>query len=277
MKALRLEAGDGTAIAATLYGARDAERAVLVMAATGVPQQYYAKFASHLAERGLAVLTFDYRGIAGSRNGSLRGSKARMRDWAELDGAAGFSFLEKQFQKISVVGHSFGGQALGLLPRPERISAALVVGSQSGYWKHWGALGRAWMWPTTHFALPVMSRLHGYFPGSRFGFGEDLPKGVAIEWASWCRHPRYLVGALGVEDAYARFSAPLRAYSISDDAFAPQKAVRALLSLYPSSKAEVREVRPRDVGARRIGHFGFFRERFRDSLWREAADWLETR
>jgi predicted alpha/beta hydrolase len=25
---------------------------------------------------------------------------------------------------------------------------------------------------------------------------------------------------------------------------------------------------------RSIGHFGFFRERFRDSLWREAADWL---
>jgi predicted alpha/beta hydrolase len=32
-----------------------------------------------------------------------------------------------------------------------------------------------------------------------------------------------------------------------------------------------------EVGAEklRIGHFGFFRERFRDSLWRDAADWLE--
>ena len=25
-----------------------------------------------------------------------------------------------------------------------------------------------------------------------------------------------------------------------------------------------------------LGHFGFFRERFRDSLWRETADWLES-
>jgi predicted alpha/beta hydrolase len=32
---------------------------------------------------------------------------------------------------------------------------------------------------------------------------------------------------------------------------------------------------PHEVGAKAIGHFGFFRERFRDSLWREAADWLE--
>jgi len=33
---------------------------------------------------------------------------------------------------------------------------------------------------------------------------------------------------------------------------------------------------PRELGVKSIGHFGFFRERFRDSLWREAADWLET-
>ena len=63
---------------------------------------------------------------------------------------------------------------------------------------------------------------------------------------------------------------------MSDDAFAPVAAVQALLELYPSSKAELRRVRPAEVGAKSIGHFGFFRESFRDTLWREAADWLET-
>jgi len=33
---------------------------------------------------------------------------------------------------------------------------------------------------------------------------------------------------------------------------------------------------PRELGAERIGHFGFFREQFRDTLWRDAADWLES-
>ena len=58
-------------------------------------------------------------------------------------------------------------------------------------------------------------------------------------------------------------------------AFAPAGAVQALLDLYPSSRSELKKVRPGDVGAERIGHFGFFRERFRDTLWRDAADWLE--
>lgn len=272
---LRLRAKDGYALGATLFEpAIPASRAVLVMAAAGVPQEYYRKFATYLAERGLAVLTFDYRGIGRSLHGSVRSVNAGMRDWALLDAAAAFDFLEDR--RILVVGHSFGGQAFGLLPQPERIAAALTVGSQSGYWRHWPPLGRAWMWPATHIGLPLVPRLLGYFPGSRLGFGEDLPQGVTIEWASWCRHPRYLVGALGVEREYARIAAPIRFYALSDDAFAPARAVEALARLYPGSRPEIRRVEPKDVGADRIGHFGFFRERFRDSLWREAADWLEA-
>ena len=76
-------------------------------------------------------------------------------------------------------------------------------------------------------------------------------------------------------EAYARVRSPLRAYAISDDPFAPLGAVRALGALYPNSQWETRRVAPRELGVKRIGHFGFFRERFRDSLWRESADWLE--
>jgi predicted alpha/beta hydrolase len=219
------------------------------------------------------VLTFDYRGIGRSRNGSLRESNARMRDGALLDAAAAWRFLGAR-PKL-VVGHSFGGQALGLLPEPARIAAALLVGSQSGYWRNWPPLGRLWMWPATHLALPAVARLLGYFPGSRLGFGEDLPPRVAIEWASWCRHPRYLVGALGAEQAYAQVQARIRAYAISDDAFAPLRAVQALAERYPAARWETRRLAPREIGAAHIGHFGFFRERFRASLWRESADWLE--
>ncbi len=275
---ITLTAADGYRLGATLFEAPAAKGAALVMSATGVPQTYYAKFSAYLAERGFRVLTFDYRGIGQSLSTNIKQHPARMRDWALLDAPAALDFLEKETRqkRLMTIGHSFGGQLLGLLPGPQRVAAALIVGSQSGYWRHWPPLGRAWMWPATHFMLPSVSWLLGYFPGSRLGFGEDLPAGVAIEWASWCRNPTYLVGALGAEDSYARFAAPIRAYALSDDAFAPVTAVQALLDLYPASKSEIRRVHPRDVGAARIGHFGFFREGFRDTLWREAAQWLEA-
>jgi predicted alpha/beta hydrolase len=267
---ITLTAADGYSLGAATFGS--GERNVLIMPATGVPQSYYAKFAAYLAERGFNVLTFDYRGIGRSLSGHVRDVRARMQDWALLDAAAAFSALAG---KIRIVGHSFGGQALGLLPDLTRITAALFVGSQSGYWKNWPPLGRAWMWPATHVGLPLAAKLFGYFPGSRLGFGEDLPAGVALQWASWCRHPRYLVGALGVESAYSEVKLPIRAYAITDDAFAPPSAVEALGRLYPNADWQTRRVTPAEAGTKSLGHFGFFRERFRDSLWREAADWLE--
>lgn len=276
---LEIEAKDGFRLGATHFQPQPGvapKGAVSIQPATGVPQQYYAKFAAFLASLGFAVLSFDYRGIGRSLHGRLSDSKATMRDWGTLDAPAALDFLEKEHAqaKPMVIGHSFGGQALGLLPRPERIAAAMVVGAQSGYWRNWPLSGRLWMWPATHLVLPVMPRLLGYQPMAIAGMGEDLPAGVAMEWARWCRNPRYLVGELGVQAGYARITAPLLAYSITDDRFAPPAAVKALLDLFPAAKSEIRTVSPRELGVARIGHFGFFRERFRDSLWREAAQWL---
>ncbi|HXM82485.1 MAG TPA: alpha/beta fold hydrolase [Burkholderiales bacterium] len=247
-------------------------RALQINAAAGVKQEYYGKFAAYLAERGFTVLTFDYRGIGRSGHWKLN---ARMRDWAELDAAAALDFLAETKNKLMAIGHSFGGQSFALIPGSERLAAALAVGSQSGYWRHWSGAARAGMWLLTHALLPGSSRLFGYFPAAALGQGENIPAGVAIEWASWCRDPEYLVGALGAKQQYERFTAPLRVYWMADDLYAPLAAAQALLRLYPRAPSELKRVVPREVGAERIGHFGFFREQFRDTLWRDAADWLE--
>ncbi len=53
-------------------------------------------------------------------------------------------------------------------------------------------------------------------------------------------------------------------------AFAPNAADARLLTLYSSSEITHRHIQPRDVGVRAIGHFGFFRQRVRETLWAEA-------
>lgn len=274
--AVEFPARDGYRLAGTLYRPKTPNRrAVLFQAAAGVKQEFYGKFADYLATRGFAALTFDYRGIGRSRPARLRGFQARMRDWAEKDIAGALDYLARASHGARVigVGHSFGGQTFGLVPGNERYVAAMSVGSQSGYWKHWRGAGRAGMWLVTHVVLPGVSRVAGYLPARILGQGEDLPAGVAREWASWCRHPGYLVGALGAEEAYARFTAPIRAYAIGDDVYAPPAAVAAFLGFYPNAPRKRIDVDPAQHGGP-IGHFGFFRERFRESLWKEAADWL---
>jgi predicted alpha/beta hydrolase len=279
LRPVEIAARDGFRLGGTLYRpVQPNGRAVLVNSAVGVRQQFYAAFAAFLEERGFTVLTYDYRGIAASRHGPLRGLPARIRDWAQLDAAAALDELQRSAPgaRLLAVGHSFGGNGLGLVPGNERLAGALFVGVQSGYWRHWRGAGRAGMWFLTHLLLPGVTRALGYVPAQIFGQGEDLPAGVAAEWAAWCRNPRYAAGALG-SDGYANFKAPIRSYWIADDRYAPRAAAEAILKEYSSARSEVVTVEPAQYGGDRIGHFGFFRERFRDSLWREAADWLERR
>jgi len=278
--AVEFPARDGFRLAGTMYRpATPNRRAVLVQAATGVRQEYYGKFAAFLASRGFSALTFDYRGIGRSRPPSLRGFRARMLDWVDKDIAGALDYLARASQgaRIVGVGHSFGGQIFGLVPGNERYVAAMTVGAQSGYWRHWPGIGKAGMWALVHVVLPGVSTLNGFYPARLLGQGEDLPGGVAAEWARWCRDPQYVVGALEAHDACAGFTAPMRLVTVSDDAFAPPSAVEAFLRLYPNAPKKLQPIDAEAIPGGPVGHFGFFRDRFRDSLWMDAAQWMEGR
>lgn len=276
--ALSLEAPDGYRLAADLVAPAEPPRAaVLIAPAMGVPRRYYAAFARFLASRGVASLALDYRGIGGSRATPLRALRATLTDWAELDLTAGADALARRFPHVPLrfVGHSVGGQLMGFVPDAP-FDAAIFVGSQSGYWKHWDGAARAGMAVMWHAAIPSLVGALGYLPGRALGGGEDVPAGVARQWARWGRDPDYLgVSARELDGAwFGRWNGRLRSYAIADDGYAPERSVRALAAMYPRADREVRVVRPRDVGASRIGHFGFFRASFEPTLWTEAADFL---
>jgi len=269
---------DGYTLAATLYEPEKSNgRAVLVNSAMGVKRGYYHKYAAFLASNGFTVLTYDYRGVGGSRPPSLRKSKARLHDWGVHDQTAAIAWLCDHYpdHKLLIVGHSVGGQILGLTPHNQHIAGILTAASQSGYWRGWSGWHKAWMFMVWHVLIPGTTLL-GYFPASKLGLGEDLPAGVAREWARGGRHPRYILGFLGgtADDHYADFKGAFRSYSFEDDTFAPERSVDALIPFYPNARAERRHLKPADLGVPTIGHFGFFREKFADTLWVESADWL---
>lgn len=273
-------ATDGVRLAATLFTppAR-AERTgvVVVNSAMAVPRRYYAPFARFLAASGLQVLTYDYRGIGESRREPLAQDRARLRDWGEKDFAAALDWVARELGESSplVVGHSVGGQIVGLAPNNSHVRKLLLVGAQSGDWRLWPVRSRARILAFWYGIVPPVSRLLGYLPGGVLG-GEAVPGGVVREWARWARRPGYVVGGRDGARAngYARLDAPIVAYSFADDDFAPPRAVGALLDLYRSAQRTHRRVTAAQLGLRSIGHFGFFRESQRERLWIEARDWL---
>lgn len=279
---LSFPARDGHALAATLRepAQRDAKAFVLIGSATAVPRQFYGKFASYLAEAGFAALTFDYRGVGGSKPKSLRGFSARMRDWAALDLTAAVDFAAKQAagRPLLLVGHSFGGQALGLVPNSQKISRALLVAAQVGYWRLFPPPENYRIYVRLRFVGPAVAHAFGYVPGW-LGVGVDLPKGVFLEWAGWCMNSRYLFddATLETRKNFPNYTGALRAIGLADDKWAPPAAVQLLLDGYTGTKPEHLTIAPADVGAAKIGHFGFFRAEHRDTLWKYAAEWLAAK
>jgi predicted alpha/beta hydrolase len=268
---------------------RGAKRhAVLINSATAVPRKLYRGFAGYLARRGCAVLTYDYRGTGDSRQKSavgynqprsLVGFKATMSDWAALDVTAAVAWMRERYKNLPLnyVGHSFGGQALGLLPNNSEVSRALLIAAQAGYWKLMASPERYRVYAMLNFVGTPLTRLLGYAPGWT-GLGEDLPKGVFLEWVGWVMSKRYLFDdpKLKTLENFPKFQGAMRALCFSDDPWATRPAVELLCSGFTSARPEILTITPTDAEVTRIGHFGFFRPEHRDTLWRGAAEWIEA-
>jgi predicted alpha/beta hydrolase len=286
---INFPAADGYLLGASLFLPRSAKRhAVLINSATAVPRKVYRGFAGYLARRGCAVLTYDYRGTGDSRQKSLVGYnqpkslvgfKASMADWAALDVTAAVAWMRERYKTLplSYVGHSFGGQALGLLPNNKEVSRALLIAAQAGYWKLMAAPERYRVYAMLNFAGLPLTRMLGYAPGW-MGIGEDLPKGVFEQWVGWVMSERYLFTdpKLPGLTNFANYKGAMRALCLSDDPWATRPAVGLLCSGFTSIEPEILSVTPADAGVSKIGHFGFFRPEHRDTLWRGAAEWLEA-
>jgi predicted alpha/beta hydrolase len=282
-------AADGYLLGASLFLPRGAKRnAVLINSATAVPRKIYRGFAGYLARRGCAVLTYDYRGTGGSRQKalvgynqpkSLVGFKTSMADWAALDVTAAVAWMRERYRGLPLgyVGHSFGGQALGLLANNTEVSRALLIAAQAGYWKLMASPERYRVYAMLNFVGSPLTRLLGYAPGWS-GLGEDLPKGVFEQWLKWVMSPRYLFDdtTVGALQNFPKYKGAMRALCMSDDPWATLPAVELLCSGFTSIKPEILTIAPADVATTKIGHLGFFRPEFRDTLWRGAAEWLQA-
>jgi len=269
-----IRAADGVLVTGRWYVPEGTARGVLVVGgAMAVPQRFYWELAAHLASEGWAVLTVDYRGMGLSKAAD---ANPTLDGWL-LDLDAALATARERFGALPLfyLGHSFGGQALGLVPGArEGLRGAVLVASQSGWLGHWPALRRPAMWALWNGVFPAAVKLWGRVPGW-MGLKEDLPGAVALEWARWCATPGYLTGALPASARHHdALTVPMLSLSFPDDTFAPAPSVDEHLGWYTHATVDARVIAPASVGLKSIGHFGFFRPNSA-ALWSMLTHWLD--
>ena len=270
---LALTADDGWPVGATLFAGRGDGAAVLVSGAAAVPQRFYAPFALHLVGAGAsAVLTYDYRGIARSVGERSRRRSLRMKDWALHDFPAALAHLRRARPDVPLVGlgHSFGGQAIGLQSRPNVFERYATLNTMSGYWR--GLQDGRSVWWRTQIVGKGLSRILGEVPGWA-GLREAMPGGVFLDWARWIATPDYFFSDPDLPETanYAKVALPYLNVSATDDPWANPDANLDFMRHY--ANADVREIWLRPGPGERIGHTGFFRRR-NAGHWPPVADFL---
>lgn len=275
-QALSLRSGDGTPLAATAFEPEGQPwAAVLIAPAMGVPAGYYARFARWLSQQGAAVLSFDYRGMGGSRFGKpLRGLRADLNDWL-LDQDAALQAMSRRWPGVPLllVGHSLGGQQAAALPSRERLAGVLGVALGSGYVGDLVPGYRLQARLFLHLVGPAAVAVAGYFPGQRLGIVGDVPKGALLQWRRWCLTPGYLLDAEQRRPLYRAARFPVVSLALADDEMLAESGLRMMFEAHGNARHY--EVLQPQNGAR-LGHTGFFKETHRETHWPRALHHLKS-
>lgn len=241
---------------------------VLLSPATGVKQHFYLRFARWLASQGHDVLVFDYRGIGLSLHGRLADCRATLADWGQRDQVAAIEWLLARTgaEQVVMVGHSAGGQMIGLLPNHHRVARLVGVSASTGWFKGMRLMLGLKARLGLRCLVPIGARFKGYAPTSAFGLGENLPAQVGQQWGQWCAAGGYATNAVRhrpEEDFHAHVRTPLVLLYAEDDDIATPRTVADLLRTLPAAPSQVVRVSPSEHGLPALGHLMWFRQSHR--------------
>lgn len=271
---LSIHCSDGYELSARFYPHQTTSKhalPVLICPATGITKTFYNSYATWLTEQGHDVLVFDFRGIGESLHGPLKQSTASIVQWGQLDIPAAIDTLinKTQAAQVIILGHSAGGQLLGIVPNYNKVAKVVAVSGSTGHVKD--LKGRTKLLAPVMFNVifPIARYTLGYGPTNAIGMGENLPKDVAREWAQFCSKPGYVLNALGKtvqQDFHAQVNCPITAVWSTDDEIATQANVKDLLRLYPNAPTDMIELNPQANGHKAIGHMMMFKSSHKN-LW----------
>ncbi len=271
------------ALAATVYRPKEeTTTAIMIAPATGIKRHFYHSFALYLAESGFGVLTFDNEGIGESLSTNLAKCDASLISWGRHDMPAVLDALQDEFPEASyhLVGHSAGGQLIGLMPNYQAITSVFNVACSSGRIKNMGMPYKLKAMGFMDAFIPFTNLTLGYTPSDKIGMGEPLPRGVARQWREWCNGAGYIKTAFGKSihtHFYDALNMPALWLGFSDDDIANSENMDDMIRVFTNMPVEKRFLNPEDFGLNQIGHMRYFSSKTNakaPELWQMAVDWF---
>jgi len=262
---LSIRAADGHAWTASVFRGDGAPRAVVIcLPALGVQASYYEPLARALGNRGLDVVTSDWRGHGTSELRAGRTCDFGYREIVEEDMPALLDVIESEWPSTRriLLGHSLGGQigALFAAREPGRVDALAAVASSTTWYGSFRGRMRATI-ALASVAIPVVAAVIGHYPGERLGFGGREARTLMRDWARNGRTGGYrLTGTdFDYDSALAATELDLLAISIEGDTYATRAAVDHLASKLTSARVARAHITADEAPPESLDHFRWAR------------------
>ena len=275
---VKIKCQDNFELSGRLFRPENIKSSVMIAPATGIKKEFYSAFALFLAENGFATLTFDNRGIGESKGNSINSSNASLTNWGKLDMTAVLEYLKNEVPNTDyhLIGHSAGGQLVGLMKNAKEIRSMFNFGSSSGslHYSKYPFRLKSSFWLNVY--IPLSNLIFGHTKSQWVGMGEPLPKSVGREWTKWCNGKGYVKVDLDTkikEHLYNDLNLNSLWVHAKDDKIANYENVKDMIRVHPKIQSKILTLSPEEYGFKDIGHMKFFSKNRKD-LWSLATKWL---
>ena len=275
---IKIKCDDNYELAGTIYKPTNIIGAIMIAPATGIKRRFYNAFATHLAKNGYGVICFENRGIGDSKKGDINKVNASLINWGKLDMPAVLNQLKLNFpnQSYHLIGHSAGGQLVGLMYNASELSSLFNFAASSGSLRNMVNPFKLKALFFMNVFIPLNNLLFGKTNSQWVGMGEPLPKLAAKQWQKWCNGQGYVETDFGENiktHLYDILSFPSLWLHATDDHIANLKNVQDMARVYSKSESRIISLDPQKNGYDQLGHMSFFSSK-KQALWHHAIDWL---
>lgn len=280
MKDIQIKNSNGCDISATIFVPSNIRGAIMIAPATGISKKFYSSFANYLRESGYGVITFDNEGIGNSLRGPIKNSEASLVSWGQSDMSAIFNLLRSEFPNVDyhLIGHSAGGQLVGLMDGALELASIFNVACSSGSLRNMKFPFNAKAQIFMNLFMPISNLLLGYAHNSWLGMGEPLPKKCAQQWTKWCNGKGYIQTHFEhnkIPNYYHNLECPSLWINATDDDIANDINVDEMINVFPKLNARRLILEPSKYQFKEIGHMKFFSKK-NSILWKIATGWLDN-
>lgn len=250
---------------------------LLLLPALGIRAKFYSKLADGLSAHGITTVVVEQRGNGESPYRPGDGSTFGLQDYLDIEIGTATKWVQANFpdMPIYIGGHSLGGHMASLagVLRPADYNGIVRLACGFPYYKDFPQPSSTFI-KAMIFSIPILTRLLGYFPGSRLGFGGREYRGLMMDWRLWAKSGSYENHLFpGSQAAMATYAKNVISIGFEQDTLAPDAAIDRSVGQFKTA-AITRLKLGREEQGEYLGHINWGRQP--DGVVAALVEWFNS-